>query len=97
MTAKNEDIAVELQYEMTSIAREETGLNEHAASQLADAIVQGLRRRFGGDYLYIPAADKRKRDDDIRREFNGLNRKEVCKKYNVSKSRLYEIVVCTKE
>ena len=93
MSAKNEDAAVTLQYEMTAIVQEENGLNEHAASQLAEAIVRGLRRRLGGDNLYIPVlSDRTQRDASIRHEFNGRNREDVCKKYGVSKTRLYEIV-----
>lgn len=92
MTAKSEDAAVTLQYEITSTICEEMGLAEHLASNLADAITRRLRARFGGEDIYIPATDKRVRDEEIRREFNGRNRREVCRKYDISKSRFYEII-----
>lgn len=92
MTTKNEDAAVTLQYEITSTICEEMGMTEHVASHLAAAITRRLRDRFGGEGIYIPAVDKRARDGAIRREFNGRNRREVCRKYDISKSRLYEII-----
>ena len=36
--------------------------------------------------------DRETRDEKIRREFNGTNRAEICKKYGIEKTRLYEIV-----
>lgn len=89
------DDAVALQYEFTAIVREEIGMNEGFASQIAAAIVRGMRRRFRGERLYIAdldAAEREDRDTAIRAEFNGQNRDEVCQKHGISKSRLYEIV-----
>jgi len=95
---KRDDAAVALQYEFTAIVREEIGMNEGFASQIAAAIVRGMRRRFRGhclgDYYLAEqsAADREERDAAIRAEFNGQNRDEVCQKYGISKSRLYQIV-----
>ena len=90
--SRNDDAAVSLLYEMTTIVREEIGFNEIFAAQIAEALVRGLRRRLGGDELYIPAQDKAERDAAIRARFNGTNRDEVCRAFGISKSRLYEIV-----
>lgn len=84
--------AVELLHEMTAIVQEEIGFNQLFADQIAMAIVSGLRRRRGGQEIYIPATDKSTRDELIRSEFNGRNRDEVCSRHGISKSRLYEIV-----
>jgi Mor family transcriptional regulator len=87
-----EDAAVTLHGEITVILQEEIGFNEHFATQFAERILQGIRRRLGGQDLYIPAPDRTARDAAIRREFNGRNRDEVCRKYGISRTRLYEIV-----
>lgn len=88
----NEDAAVALHYDIVSVICEEFGMEEGLASCLADAITRGLRARVGGQEIYVPAPDKRARDDAIRREFNGRNLDEVCRRHGVGKSRLYEIV-----
>ena len=84
--------AIELLHEVTLIVREEIGFNDNFADQIAEAITRGLRRRLGSQEIYIPAPDKRDRDEQIRAEFNGRNRDEVTKKFGISKSRLYQIV-----
>lgn len=91
-TAKNEDAAVALLYEMTAIVREEIGMNELFAAQIAEAITRGLRRRMGGDYHYIPAPDKAARDAAVRADFNGQNRDEVCRRHGISKTQFYRII-----
>lgn len=92
-----EDGAIALQFELTSIVRDEIGMNEHFASQIAEALLRGLRRRMGGQEIYIPAQDLRVRDRAIRAEFNGRNRDELCRRYEVSRTRLYEIVSRTED
>lgn len=89
---KGEDAAVALRHDVVLIVREEIGLNESFAIMVADAIVRGLQKLCGGGELYIPAPNKSERDAAIRREFNGKNLREVCNRYGVSKTRLYEIV-----
>lgn len=88
----DDDSTVLLQYEMTTIVREEVGFTEHFASQIAEAIVRGMRRRLGPGEIYIAAPSKVERDAAIRAEYNGRNLDEVCRKHGVSRSRLYEIV-----
>lgn len=92
---KRDDAAVALQYEFTAIVREEIGMNENFASQIAAAIVRGMRRRFRGERLYIAdldAAEREERDNAIRAKFNGQNRDEICQEHSISKARLYQIV-----
>ena len=90
--AEAEDSIVMLQYEMTTIVREEVGFTEQFASQIAEALVRGLRRRLGAQYIYIAAPSKAERNAAIRREFDGTNRESICRKYGISRTRLYEIV-----
>jgi Mor family transcriptional regulator len=92
-----EDAAIALQYEITKIVREEIGMNEHFASQIAEALMRGLRRTLGGQEIYIPSQDLRRRDQAIRDEFNGRNRDELCRRYGIGRTRLYEIVSRGKE
>ena len=88
----DDDSTVLLQYEMTSIVREEIGFTEHFASQIAEAIVRGMRRRLGPGEIYIAAPSKLERDAAIKAEYNGRNLDEVCRKYGLRASRIYEIV-----
>lgn len=93
-TAKrhNEDAALALHYDIVAVICDAFGMEEALANCLAEPITRGLRARVGGQEVYIPAPDKRARDEAIRREFNGRNLDEVCNRHGVSKSRLYEIV-----
>ena len=88
----DEDSAVQLLFAVTTALREGFSLEEQAAAIMAEPIVEALRRRYGCEELYIPAPDKRARNEAIKREFNGRNREEVCRKHGVSRSQLYDIV-----
>lgn len=89
--AQREDDAMLLESEFTEIVRVEIGMHEKFASQIARAIVQGLRRTHGARRLYIPGVDKAERDAAIRTKFNGTNAAEVMHEFSISRSRLYEI------
>jgi len=87
-----EDNAAELKFEFTNIVTEEIGFNELFASQIAEALVRGLRKHYGGRKLYIPAPDKAERNAAIKAEFNGRNHESVCHRYSISRTTLYEII-----
>jgi len=94
--AQIEDHAIQLHREFVEIVRSVTGMNEQFANPLAAAIVQEMRKQWGGNRLgrkdiYIPAPDKSERNAAIRSEFDGTNAAEVCKKHGIGRSRLYEI------
>ncbi|RYF60526.1 MAG: hypothetical protein EOO27_05550 [Comamonadaceae bacterium] len=89
--AQAEDAAVQLERDFLAIVREEIGMHEGLAGMFARALVDGLRRRLGGQELYIPAPDRSERDAAIRREFCGSNIEEMMKRYGLSRSRIYEI------
>ncbi len=89
------DDAVSLRFEITAILREEIGLHEQYAATLAEPIVNGLKKKFSGQDLYIAKnqrTDISQRNEVIRREFNGRNLEEMMKKYDLSKSSIYKIV-----
>jgi Mor family transcriptional regulator len=91
--ALEESSALFLQREMQDIITTEIGMKPEFAALIASALVAGWRKRAGCQRIYIPAVPaKLDRDTQIRREFNGTNREEICRKHNISKSRLYQIV-----
>lgn len=92
MSAKQDDYGIELLYELTAAIQEGLGYEERVAAELAQPITEALRRRNPAERLYIPAPDKRERDESVRREFNGRNAREICHRHGISRSRLYEIV-----
>lgn len=95
--AQIEDQAIQLHREFVEILRVAIGFNDHLAHEAAVAVVRELRARYGGQTLgrrgtiYIPAPDKTQRNAAIRAEFIGTNAKEICKKYGIGRTRLYEI------
>lgn len=97
MTIKisNDDDAVSLRFEITAILREEIGFHEKYAAALAEPIVDGLKKRFSGQEIYIAKnarPDIAARNEAIRSEFNGRNLNDMMVKYNLSKPSIYKIV-----
>jgi len=91
--AREESSALFLQREMQDILKTEIGLHEEYSAAISAALVRGWRKRAGGQRIYIPTEPQNaERDQQIRREFNGANALEQCKKWNLSRSRLYQIV-----
>lgn len=87
-----------LRNDLAAILEKECGYDKPSAWRIAEVSLRGLRILFPGQslgdyYLAVTTAEERKqRDVAIRAEFNGRNRIEVCHKYKISKTRLYEIV-----
>lgn len=61
----------------------EIGAELPQVGRLASAVLDGLRARFGGAYLYIPS-QKSGRQAVIMAEFNGRNVAELAEKHGVS-------------
>lgn len=89
--AQLEDAALQLERDFIEIVRNEIGMHEALASPFAQALVRGLRRRLGGSELWIPAPSKEERNAAIRREFNGKNLEEVCRRHGVSSTTVYRV------
>ena len=92
-----EDAATQLEHDLVEIAREEMGMHERQAYEIAVAIVRGMRKRYGGERLgskglYIPAPSKAQRNEAIRRDYNGNNGPEIMRRHGISRSRMFQIV-----
>ena len=87
----NQDLAIADWWhaELRAVVREEFKLSDTLAEKAADVLLVGLRKRIGGQEVYLPAADKAKRNAAIRAAFNGRNMDEVCKVYGVSADTVY--------
>ncbi|QRM19553.1 hypothetical protein GBK02_09135 [Dechloromonas sp. TW-R-39-2] len=87
------DNAVALHAELTGILIEEATIPEIEASQLADALMRGLRRRFPGESIYIAKTlsvrERHERDNAIRRDFNGRNMAEICRRWGIGRLTVY--------
>jgi Mor family transcriptional regulator len=86
---QDEDSASWLRRELIAIVREDVGMIEGLAVQVADVLLVGIRKRLGGREVYIPAPDKASRDEQIRAAFNGRNLPEVMRQFGVCKATVY--------
>jgi Mor family transcriptional regulator len=86
------DNATQWVHDMTAILRENLAVQEPWASAMAYEIVEGMRARFGGDDVYVPAPDKQSRNERVREMFNGRNLKELMQVFGLSRSTVYKIV-----
>ena len=91
--AQEESNALFLQREVHDIVKNDPALIGGIIALIAESVVRGMRNRCGTQRIYVPAPPRNEnRDSQIRREFNGTNRIEICRKYGISRSRLYQIV-----
>ncbi len=72
------------------------GQTEDAATLLQSELTQIMRTETGlheslGASIYIPSIGNTERDRAILREFDGTNPHEICQRYDISRSRLYQI------
>lgn len=101
-TGQADDAVMQLEQDFVEIAREELGMHEVPALELASALVRGMRKRYGGmrlggrGHIYVPAPSKSERDDAIRQAYNGTNAAEVMKTHGIRRSRLFQIVSAPK-
>lgn len=80
----------------------EGGVPAKTATALAIAIANRMGREWGGDFFYFPKGtwnggkltcfELEERNRRIAIEYNGANLIEVCAKYNISSTRLYQII-----
>ncbi|WP_454752163.1 Mor transcription activator family protein [Cupriavidus necator] len=86
------DTAIDLTGALTTIVLKEITPIERLAKPFVEALERGLRQLLGGQEVYIPAPDRRERDEAIRAAFNGRNRDEVCRQFGISKTTFYEVI-----
>jgi len=85
------DVMVALRYDIVRILRGLVTMPEDAAAAAAERMMHVLRARRGG--LYISRRDAmRVRDSHVRREFDGRNRVEICRRYSISRATFYRII-----
>lgn len=87
-----EDTAANIRRRLVGAISRRLGLKEKIAEPIAEEVIEALRDLAPGRELYIPAQDKAARNAAIRCEFNGRNREEVCKKYEICERQLYRII-----
>ncbi|MDE5583229.1 MAG: DNA-binding protein [Ruminococcus sp.] len=72
-----------------------TGEQREVAELVGIENYRKLVDNFGGSCVYISKSDtifQRERDDEIKRDFNGGNYRELAKKYNLSENRIRAIL-----
>jgi Mor family transcriptional regulator len=67
-------------------------MNEAFADLVSDAVFEGLRERWGGREIYVPAEDIAERNRRIRACWRGNNAAEVMARFSVSRSTLYRVL-----
>ena len=87
--SRDDDSASWLRRELIAVVREDIGMVEALAVQVADLMLVGIRKRMGGREIWIPAPDKASRDEQIRAAFNGRNLPEVMRQFGVCKATVY--------
>lgn len=70
----------------------DAGLDEAMAVQLCDTISRDVQRKHAGESIYIPKKSIKQRNQEIRQLFNGRNIDLICRKYRISRRRVYQIV-----
>jgi Mor family transcriptional regulator len=88
--AASDDLQVQLRLLDQTLAN--CGVADLWRSFIVSEYERASRVTFGGQALYVRANDKRERNARIRAEFNGTNLKEICEKYGVQKSTVYNVV-----
>ncbi|MBI3043589.1 MAG: hypothetical protein HYY78_12285 [Betaproteobacteria bacterium] len=70
------------------------GWSRERAEALARALVDSMRRNWGGTQVYIPSQrpiDRLLRDAEIARRWNGRNTLELCREFGISDERVRQI------
>lgn len=85
-------VAELLKKDIVQAMKEGIGFHDSIAEDMAIDILKRIQTRWGGQEVYIPAADSQERNALIRTAFNGRNHAEVCNQYRISLRTLYRIV-----
>ncbi len=86
------DSAALLRLDIRDVLRAEIGLHEPMAEVMSEAICRGLRTRWGGREIYVPAEDIAERNRRIREAWRGNNAAEVLARFGISKATLYRVL-----
>lgn len=73
----------------------EAGADRTTATEVAFKSAERVRKRWSGLAVYFPkgrAWELTQRDVEIYRRFDGHNKHQLCREYDISEQRLYQIV-----
>lgn len=59
---------------------------------MAEQVEQQIRSEYGGQEVYIAKRASEPRRAAVLREFNGRNRKELCKQHGLSRAQFYRML-----
>jgi hypothetical protein len=86
------DGAALLRLDIREVVRHKIGMTEPFADLISEAILQGLRERWGGREIYVPAEDTAERNRRIRQAWRGNNASEVTARFGISRATLYRVL-----
>ena len=87
-----EGSAALLRQEFRDILQSDCHIQGPLADIISDGLTRGLRNRWGGREVYIPAEDKTERNRRIREAWRGNNASELMVRFCVSKTTLYRVL-----
>jgi hypothetical protein len=86
------DGAALLRIDIRDVVKAKIGLTEPFVDLVSEAILQGLRERWGGREIYVPAEDTTERNRRIRAAWRGNNVNEMTARFGISKATLYRVL-----
>jgi len=90
---RGDDILADLREQAARIIKEDGGLSEDKAINLANLITDSVRANWSGLLIYFNKKnDLSERDLEIYNKYNTRNRDQLCKEYDLSVVRLYQII-----
>lgn len=92
MNTDNDTVYRQIQQEVEQVAQD-LGVDCRLSGDMAVAITNRLQKLFGSTTIYFPLfASKKDRYAAIKRDFDGDNHNEVCKKHGISRRTLYRAI-----
>ncbi len=71
----------------------ENDVPEKQAAEITESLVKNMRESWGGLLIYFKkTVDLTDRNYEIYNKYNGQNRDAICREYDISIQRLYQIV-----
>ena len=68
-------------------------VGEHSLTELQVVqIEERMYSELGGSAIYVQKKDRERRKESVLRDFDGTNRRHVCKKHGISKTQFYRFL-----
>lgn len=90
--ARSADAALQWERDMADVLRYHLTHNEQLIGLMAQALVDGMRKTFGGQKLWIPAGDTVRRNAAICAAYTWGNSCEVAAMYGITERTVQRIV-----